>query len=369
MRNKIFVTLFFLILTLPFLDQLFAIAPVRELFEKRMPVEKPAFPADFAEFKSYPKNFEQYFNDNYGFRKTLINFNNHLMDRIFDESPDVRAMEGKDSWFYFDNHGSILDAQGKAVLDDEMVDRAVKSFYRNWQNMQKENIDYLLIIAADKASIYPEFLPDYIHYSEKNHRIDKFLDALRAKYPDFPVLDLRPILKNAKNKEIVYQKTDTHWNKRGSHYAYVEMMKILAKKDPRFRPHLRSEFFDKADEYIKGDISDIMGNENTNLNYDLAPKFKVSIQEIKPSLAEIKQFHKPIFFENNNKNLPVIFVYKDSYFADLMGYVSEHFSHSYYINEFPCDVNLEIIKKYHPNVLIQEFWEGRVELVLKRCKL
>lgn len=212
-----------------------------------------------------------------------------------------------------------------------------------------------------KSTIYPEFLPDYIKPSEP-HRIDKFLTALRKKYPNFPVLDLRPLLKKAKENEIIYHKTDTHWNMRGAHYAYVEIAKKL-----NIKPHLRNDFYDKEDTEFVGDISDIMNSKAASIDYNLEPKFKTKFkQNAIPESA--KSFHRPYFFTNENKSLPAIFVYKDSYFANLSGLVSEHFSQSVYVNEFPCDINYEIIKNFHPNVVIQEFWEGRIEVVLNQCK-
>ncbi len=96
-----------------------------------------------------------------------------------------------------------------------------------------------------------------------------------------------------------------------------------------------------------------------NFNY---PYISRSIKEF------CRRWHKPIFSENKNKNLPIIFTYKDSYFADLIPLVSEHFSQSFYINEFPCDLDFSILQKRRPNVVIQEFWEGRVEVVLRKCK-
>jgi alginate O-acetyltransferase complex protein AlgJ len=361
-QNKLLITTFAIILALPALDSIFHFSPVKDLFEKRQPVAKPDLPQNFTELKTFSRNFEKYFNDNYGFRKSLVSLNSQMMDKVFDESPDARAVVGKHGWFYFDNHNSLLDARGMAIISDEMIERGVKSFGENWKKMREKNIDYLLIIAADKSTIYPEFLPDYIKPNEP-HRIDKFLNALKAKYPDFPVVDLRPTLKKAKENEVIYHKTDTHWNRRGAHYGYVEIAKAL-----KIKPHLREDFLEIEDEFIRGDISDIMGVETTNRNYELTPKFTQTYHRVMPTAAEIKFFHKLNFFENSNKNLPVIFGYQDSYFGDLFGYMSEHFSKSFYDNEFPCDLNYEILKNYHPNVVIQEFWEGRVEVVLSQCK-
>lgn len=366
-RNKIFLLTFVAILLLPLLDSIFNFLPVKDLFEKRLPVAMPDMPKNFAEVKEFPRQFENFFNDNYGGRKTLITINSHMMDKVFNESPDARAVIGKDGWLYFDNHNSLLDATGRAQISDEMIARGVESFGRNWQKMRAKNINYLLVIAADKSTIYPEFLPDYI-VAKGPHRIDKFLTALKAKYPDFPVVDLRPTLLAAKKNEIIYHKTDTHWNKRGAHYGYVEIMHALAKKDRRFVPHLRDKYLNKEDEMLRGDISDIMNSQAENINYDLVPKDGVHYQRNGEIEAQLKHFHKIMVFETANKDLPVLFSYKDSFFAYLNEFVPSHFSRSIYANEFPCDLNYEILKNQRPDVVIQEFWEGRLEVILSQCK-
>jgi hypothetical protein len=145
-------------------------------------------------------------------------------------------------------------------------------------------------------------------------------------------------------------------------------MKILAKKNPAFIPYSRKDFTDKEVPGFRGDISDIMNSEANNIDYSMVPNFKPTARYIWPTPKELQNFHRPMFFLNDDKNLPVIFAYKDSFFGELQDFVSEHFSKSYYVNEFPCDLNYETIKNYHPNVVIQEFWEGRVEVVLSQCK-
>ena len=150
------------------------------------------------------------------------------------------------------------------------------------------------------------------------------------------------------------------------------MMKTLDKvsniKNANFKPNLREKFFENSDKRYVGDISGMMGSKASNINYDLTAKYKENISEVKASLEEKKRFHRPIKYINSNKNLPSAFIYKDSYFGNLFSLVSEHFSSSFYINEYPCDINLEIVKQYGSNVVIHEFWEGRIEFILKGCK-
>jgi alginate O-acetyltransferase complex protein AlgJ len=362
-RSKIFIIIFVVTLFLPLIDSVFNFSPVKDLFEKRLPVAAPEMPKNFSEVREFPRKFDGFFNDNYGFRKSLISLNGWVMDNIFNESPDARAVIGKEGWLYFDNHNSLLDAAGRAKISDQLIDAGVQSFAKNWKKMNSRNIKYLLVIAPDKSSAYPEFLPDYI-IPKSPHRIDKFLTALKEKHPDFPVLDLRPVILEAKKNEILYHQTDTHWNRRGAHYAYVEMMKML-----KIKPHLRDEFVNKESEVVVGDISLIMNSDSGNINYDIVAKSNDWIGHRNLEYEKLlKDFHKPQVFDNSNSSSSKkLFVYKDSFFGDLSGFVSGHFERSIYINEFPCDLNWEILKKYDPDVVIQQFWEGRIEIIFNQC--
>lgn len=361
--NIFLILAFFLILTIPTLDLFFKISPIKELFENRILKTKPENPKTIAEFKNYPKNFEEYFSDNYGFRKSLISFNGKIQDKIFNVSPSARAFFGKDNWLFFDNKNSILDFTGLATIDENKIQIAANSFIKNWQKLQKENIQYVLVIAADKSLIYPEFMPDFIKYNSKNHRIDKFLKILQEKSPNFPVIDLRKKMLEAKKNEIIYHKTDTHWNRRGAHYGYETIMKKL-----NLKYQSRKNFFEISENFYKGDISNIMNLELRNIDFDLKPKFQKKYKLGKIDENYSKKFHKLTFFTNKNKDLPILFVYKDSFFDNMQEFFAQNFSKSYFINEFPCEIDMKIIKEFKPNVVIQQFWEARIEDVVNQCK-
>lgn len=367
-KSKFLIITFCVILILPLLDNIFHFSPVTELFEKRLPAEAPKTPASIDEVKKYPKAFEKFFDDNYGFRKTLIFLHSKILDNIFNQSPSASAVIGKGDWLFFDNQKSLLDAQGLAQIDSKKIALLAKSLIQNYQTAKENNIDYVLVIAADKSSIYGEYLPDSIVTAKKNHRIDKLLTVLRKENPDFPVIDLRVILLAAKKKEIIYQKTDTHWNRRGAHYGYVEIMNQLRKKNPVLKINERKDFIEVQDKMLRGDISDIMNSDDKNIDYDLREKFAINFYEKKLTKEEKSGFYKPIFFFNNDQTLPILFVYKDSFFENLGRFFAQNFAAVYTIHEFPCNIDFNIVKKYKADILIQEFWEGRVEEVADRCK-
>lgn len=364
MRKNIFLIIIFItILLLPLFDSIFKVSPVEDLFEKRILAKNPKNPTNLKELLNFPKKYENYFNDNYGFRKSFILLNDKMMDKLFNESPDSRAITGKENWLYFDNLNSLLDAIGRAKLDQELIDKGVESFADNWKKLKKRNIEYLVVIAGDKSTIYPEYLPGYLK-PKGPHRIDLFIEALIKKYPNFPIIDLRPILLDAKSKEDVplYHKTDTHWNLRGSYIGYEAIMKKL-----NIKHFLRSDFIEKNDSFFRGDISEMMHSKAKNINHQLVPKFKLQSQSISWRQSKDNSFHNFVKSKNKNVNLPRIFAFKDSFFANLRALISEHFSYGFYANEFHCNIDMKVVDEYKPDVFIQQFWEGRIEQVLKKC--
>ncbi|MCG5053892.1 MAG: hypothetical protein KA712_13090 [Myxococcales bacterium] len=76
----------------------------------------------------------------------------------------------------------------------------------------------LVVIAPNKASIFPQHLPDGYRPSSWT-RLDHLYEALAE--VGIATLDLRPTLRSS--KELVYDRLDTHWNGRGTALATAEI--------------------------------------------------------------------------------------------------------------------------------------------------
>ncbi|MCE3254882.1 MAG: hypothetical protein K0R25_376 [Rickettsiaceae bacterium] len=365
------IAIFFVILAIPTLDNIFQFSPVKELFEKRVLNSNPPFSLQGKIFKHYPKKFEDFYNDNYGFRKTLISINSQMLDKIFNQLPSNRV-SSKDGWFYLDTNKEMIDVQGKVILDKKFLEERIDDLISNWQELKKNNINYLLVIPPNKSSIYHEFLPDEIIPKFGNKRLDQFLVVLKRKAPDFPVLDLRDAMFRAKAKEPheIYYKTDTHWNTIGAHYGYLAIMNFLKEKYyPALKPMPRNSFMVTSKIKHDGDIANLMNLSIENDNeYSFQPKKPFSYSRLEITDDQKKQFQKSTFFTNKDKSLPVLFSYSDSFSGALMYFLPQHFSNAYFANEHHCKINLDIVKKYHPNIIIQEVIERKVQDFLETCK-
>jgi hypothetical protein len=84
------------------------------------------------------------------------------------------------------------------------------------------------VIAPDKHSIYPEFLPDTIRKERPQSQQDQLIEYLGKKAAHFQIVDLREPLRRAKSLFPVYYMTDTHWNIYGGYIVYREIMHRLS---------------------------------------------------------------------------------------------------------------------------------------------
>ncbi len=78
-------------------------------------------------------------------------------------------------------------------------------------NLIKNGIVYFVVIAPNKHSIYPEYLPEDLRPTNNPLRIDQLLAALKERNIT-NIIDSRSLLKSAKKEQQLYYKTDTHWN-------------------------------------------------------------------------------------------------------------------------------------------------------------
>ncbi|MFC1658999.1 hypothetical protein ACFL0U_00330 [Pseudomonadota bacterium] len=364
------IIIFFTILILPVIQQYTNIFPDLQVVEKRELAERPKLlEEESVGLKEYPKQFEQYYNDNFGFRGTVIATNGYTLDKIFDVSPSDRVVIGKDDWLFFNNRQSLVDYEGRIQYTEEELSMGVQGLVRNWRKLEKMGITYLFVVAPDKSTIYSEFMPDHLQkkHENANSRLDQFLTRLLSEYPDFPILDLRPALFKAKQKEIIYNKRDTHWNKRGAYVGYTQIMNWLVKKGySELLSTPRKNLLEIEGLTTYGDLSDYINSHVEYMNYSLERK-KKGFQQVDLTDLEINNLHKAERFVNNNSNLPKVVMYKDSFTINMRDFLSEHFSNILYIHEFPCHVNLDVVRQNNPDIVIHESIERGMHDILRFC--
>lgn len=149
-------------------------------------------------------------------------YRNYIIYKIFDYSMvSKQAIIGKDNFLFLGNgHDNVVDKSNG-------VYRPTKEEINNWTNKLKDlqkwyedsGIKFIIAIAPNKHSIYKEKLPNWMEYDGKTITDDI---VEQANIKNINILDLREKLIESKQQEsdILYWKTDTHWNEKGASIAF-----------------------------------------------------------------------------------------------------------------------------------------------------
>jgi hypothetical protein len=175
-----------------------------------------------------------------------------------------RALEGENGWLYWIGAGAMGNPTGQGRFQEKDLVGWQKCLEarRDWLAQRGEK--YLFVVAPDKQSIYPEYLPAGRAQSGGSDKLDQFLAHMRA-HSNVEVVDLRPALIAAKKEGPTYLQTDTHWNNFGAFTACQQLVGALQKQLPRLKP-LALEAFDRKNIVTSGgDLAILLDQQNQML--------------------------------------------------------------------------------------------------------
>ena len=166
-----------------------------------------------------------------------------------------RVIQGKEGWLYFGADVSNLCQPTGSVAE------TLTRLNRLADAVQASGRRFVLAIAPDKSTIYPEALPDsYAGRSCAEARRTAFWDAVQ-KTPPAGYVDLKtPLLAEQQKSGVpVYRQTDTHWGPLG---AAIYAQRLAAALDPAL---LRSTtIVPKGQATRTGDLGNMIGSPNVD---------------------------------------------------------------------------------------------------------
>ncbi len=328
--------------------------------EKRKLVQSPSFPNSLDALKKFPKQFENYYQDQFGFRDKLVFFHNLIKFRIGD-SPSNNVVIGKKGWFFLKGRGRYSDPIGDYRNINTYTIEELRQFARvlvvkhSW--LAAKGIKYLFIVAPNKHTIYSDMLPSYIQKINEKSALDQVIEYVQYN-TNVPIVDLRKALIDNKYNKFskLYCYTNTHWNSYGANFAQYEIAMAIAK----LLPGKIAPFLYKPTDFIMskrhvGDLTNFMGL------HDL-----LELEEESPTL-KIKPCQETIIGERGREPYTIIcegggqlraVVFRDSFFIALQPYFSKYSNRAKYILgrlTFP-DLQ-EYVKSEKPDIVIEEIVE------------
>ena len=365
--NVLLIFLFMGLLAAPALRMLASEKMVFSFTEKRLLSSFPPLPDSFSQAGAYFAGIEAYLDDHFGFRDYLIYRYQREIRKHFGTAGDENtAHQGIDNWFYFGQAEMLLDFAGRLQVSEAQLKRRLEEYQTKKRWLEQRGIKYLLVVAPNKQSVYPEFVMDSWQKVQGQSKLQQFIAAV-PEINSHELLDLASALKKHKEEPQFY-KSDTHWTPSGAFAAYL----VIAEKIEELFPSLsmRKDFPFTELQTRKCTSSENRCGDLTRMLLDFEP-FDESFRKLSSfescsrrapldvSLTNLTAEEQRSSFTTKcpQAELKAV-VFRDSFFVGLEPFFSENFAQAVYLWKSYEQVNIEEISAvFKPDIVIEEVVE------------
>lgn len=353
--QKIFIASFLFVLILPTLQKTFTFTKPIENAEKRALAKKP----DFSLNKYFTKDYEVYYNDNFGLRTHLINWGGTFRTKLFKSSMHPELVQfGKRNWLFYNRmKGKIYKSYSRTnLLSADTLKQVVDKWEDNKRRYEANRSKYFLSFWPNKHTIYPEFLPWVMQVQIKDtiSRIDQIEKYLKERNSPIKLLDVRQTLLNAKKDKLVYHKFDTHWNDYGAFLAYQYFFNEN-KGTLGISPKTKEDFDIIWNDYNQGELIQMLGVNNKGYFIEKNPTFTLKENKDQIEYLSIEGYPSQTVITRNKQcgNKLKVLVFRDSFTRKLIQFFSLHFYEVTYI----WGHGESYVEKIHPDIIIEGYVE------------
>ena len=181
------------------------------------------------------QGFRNFLDENYGLRSSLLRLNGLIRVKLLHTSSSLNVLLGKSGFLFLASEGSMESYLREKPFTAVELERVRAEIVRRRTWCAERRMIYLVVIAPDKHTIYPEMMPSGLVPRDNPSRLDQLLRVVNTSN-QVTILDLRPALLWAKAGGLLYHKTGTHWNDLGAFVASRVLVEYLSEYYPGICP-------------------------------------------------------------------------------------------------------------------------------------
>lgn len=177
----------------------------------------------YSAVKRLPRQLEGYFVDTFPYRLNMVD-GLAFMQQGRIESLNGKGIFGLDGWLFLNDHsfqsGNTLDDfLGFNTLERRDFDAHFTDLDKKRRLYEEQGIRFYLLIAPNKATIYPKYLPETLRMAKGETIREQYMAFYRERIAregirDF-IIDPTEALRARAVEESVYFPLDTHWTWEG----------------------------------------------------------------------------------------------------------------------------------------------------------
>jgi hypothetical protein len=319
----------------------------------------PRLDASLASLAHFLPAYRDYFADHFAFRDRLINWHGKLKLQVFGASASPLVVIGKQGWLYYRDHPWAGAQLGTQPFTKTELIRWQRLLETRDQWLRSRGARYVFVLAPDKHTIYPEFLPARLRFTGVPSRTDQLLAWMRA-HSRVRILDLRGAVLRAKGQGTVFLKTDTHWNDLGAYAGYRELMAGLKDWYPEVSPQPREGLREQRSWVKGGNLARLLGlgfmlhDEPTDL-VPTTPR-RARDEQGRPVTPELlREPGSSEVFHSPGGVIPRAMVVHDSFAWRMAPFLAEHFGRSVF--DWSYKIDHSRVEQERPNLVIEEMLE------------
>jgi hypothetical protein len=335
--------------TVPLVMMAFKTEGPNPALENRLPAAKPAWPADRASLAAFPQAFEKYFNDFFGFRQQLNRMHAVVWYRWLNMSPNSIVTVGKDrSLFVFPE---LDDYRRERPLSHEVLAWKAMILQQRHDWLAARGIKYLVVIIPNKATVFPELVPDSVKPLHPQGPAEQLRERL-VEHTTVPVLDLTPALLAEKSKRLTFPRLDAHWNHYGAYVGYRATVERLAEWFPEMKP-IPQEQCVIEEKDSPGDLGYLIGFPDVT---EMRTFMRPAVSRAKGLETWGGRINQTLTSKVDDPGLPRAVIFHDSFMTGEKQFLSEHFSEARF-RWIYTDFDAAAIAEVKPHVVIQQMIE------------
>lgn len=294
-----------------------------------------------------------YADKNIAFRRQLVSLNGLLMKDLFRSSAQDDVIVGKDGYLFYTS--SLDTFTGRQAMNSRQLENAAVDLKLLQDILKAEGVRFVFTIAPNKNSLYGEYMPSRYQASAGQRPVTG-LTPLLKEY-DVNYVDLFEIL--GSKDEVLYHKTDSHWNNRGAALAAYSLLQAGGAP---------------AEDYGQGS-SEIRNDFQGDLFAMICPAFKDHEPEIYYEremtykyLTDIQSNYDPLILTENPgaaSDACSIVVFRDSFGNSLLPFLADQAGDAYFSRSMPIEA--KTAAERGADLLIWEIVERNLPMLQKEA--
>ncbi len=217
--------------------------------EKRELAGLPALTLD--NLTNIPGQTESWINDHAPFRNSLIDAYAAFNMELFHSIDNSEVIVGKDRWLFYAGNESMIDTLGIRPFTPDQLEMILNRLLAVREKYVTDPDNFIFFIAPNKELVYRRYMPDYYAPVTDTSKAKELADYIRAN-SDIKVVYPLEELAAAGQNNLLYYKTDTHWNNLGGFIGVQKLIEALGGETTDF--HSLDIVFSQGG---RGDLGDL----------------------------------------------------------------------------------------------------------------